>query len=322
MIKKLLFPLVFGFGISIANAQVINQSFNQATENGDYPETSIQVSGNVISIKTKVVYNALPDGYHVTYTYTNIASSLDQLESITHNKINALRKDAKKLKIKEEDVLVDVIALDPIFNMFSDSSGSQSPTGYKTTQNVTFNIHDINIVQELNQICLQHSIYDIIDITPYLINVKSIHDSLAAKSVEVLNFKKQLGRDIGFTMSDGKPSFSKQQNVIYPSERYLKSYINNSTLFKHHISQNSSTHYNRRVDVDTYYTLDLRDADFVFNSKETKPVIQFYYEINYQFVKRDREAEARQVEMEKERLEKQKNIFILDKDGKLKEITF
>lgn len=68
--------------------------------------------------------------------------------------------------------------------------------------------------------------------------------------------------------------------------------------------------------------MDLRDADFVFNANEVKPVIQFVYEINYGFLKRDRDEEAR-IKEEKELLEKRKkDIYILDKNGRLKKASF
>ena len=103
---------------------------------------------------------------------------------------------------------------------------------------------------------------------------------------------------------------------------YIKSYISNSSLFKHHISQNASINYNRKVEIDAYYNLDLRDADYVFNSHEVKPVIQFIYEINYGFNKRDREEEARNLENQKIESQKRKTIFILDKNGKMSEVKF
>ena len=68
--------------------------------------------------------------------------------------------------------------------------------------------------------------------------------------------------------------------------------------------------------------MDLRDADYVFNANEVKPVIQFIYEINYGFLKRDRDEEAR-VKKERELLEKtKKHIYILDENGKLRKTTF
>lgn len=319
--KKLTLLLFLTVGIS-AVAQKPNKSFNDATEWGSNKKHSIQLEGNYLTIKTKVIYNALPDGYHITYTYTSISGTVESLEELTLDKKRRLVKGLKKLNMKEDDMVIDVIALDPVFKMYNDTSRNPVPTGYKSTHNVTFNIKDIGQIDDLSRTCFTENIYDIIDVTPYINDVNHIEDSLSKKSILVLKDKKRLAEQIGFSISDGKVNFQKNKNTIYPSERYLKSYINNSSLYKHHMTQNSSVSYNRKVDIDSYYNFDLRDADFVFNAKEVKPVIQFIYSINYGFLKMDREEEARIKEEKAARAEKEKEIYILDKHGKMRKASF
>ena len=316
----LILLVVIGFQTQII-AQKTNKSFNETSEWGSNNKHSIKVNGNYLSIKTKVIYNALPDGYHITYTYTSISKSVETLEELTLDKKKRLVKQLKKLDLKASDMVIDVIALDPVFGMY-DTASAPIPTGFKSTHNVTFNIKDIGQIDDLSRVCFTENIYDIIDVTPYINNVVHIEDSLAKKSIAVLADKKKLAEEIGFVITDGKVDFQKDKNTIYPSERYLKSYIKNSSMYKHHLSQNSSISYNRKVDIDSYYNFDLRDADFVFNSKEVKPVIQFIYSINYGFMKRDREQEARAKEERETRENKKKEIYILDKNGKLRKASF
>ena len=109
--------------------------------------------------------------------------------------------------------MIDVISLDPIFSFKRDTSNTPKPSGYKSTHNVTFNINDIGMVDNLSRICFNLNIYDIIDITPYINNVTYINDSLSAKSVKILNDKKALAREIGYVIEDGKPSFQKKRNL-------------------------------------------------------------------------------------------------------------
>ena len=320
MKKVIIALLVFSYFNN--QAQFLNKDFNKNTEYGNKNKSSVEVIGGHLNIKTKVIYNAIPDGYHITYTYSSISSSVDELEELTHAKITKLGKEIKKLKLKNSDMIIDVISLDPIFNFSHDTSNSPTPSGYQSTHNVTFKIKDISMIDGLSRTCFKFKIYDIIDVTPFIDNVKHINDSLAEMSVEILNDKKALANKIGYVIEDGKTSFQKKRNTLYPSERYLKSYIKNSSIYKHHISQNSSISYSRKVDIDSYYNLDLRDADYVFNANELKPVIQFVYEINYEFIKRNREEEAR-VKTENELLEKRKkDIYIFDKNGKMKKVSF
>ena len=311
--------LIVGFS---AKAQVINQSFNHSTEFANNQKQSISVSGNQLNINTRIIYNALPDGYHITYTQTEISETIEDLEEITIKKKNSIVKDLKKLQMKAKDLVVDAIGLDPIFNINPDSNYHKKPSGYKSTHNFTFKIAELSMVDQLTKICFNHDIYDLIDIVPFIKKSKHIEDSLSVKAIEVLNSKKKLAQKIGFEIQDGKPFFEKKKNIIYPSERYIKSYINNASLFKHHIAQNATINYNRKVEIDAYYNLDLRDADYVFNAQEVKPVIQFIYQINYGFIKRDREEEARIKQARKLENQEKKTIFILDKNGKMREVKF
>ena len=67
-------------------SQVINQSFNHSTEFSNNQKQSISVSGNQLKINTRIIYNALPDGYHITYTQTEISETIENLEEITIKK--------------------------------------------------------------------------------------------------------------------------------------------------------------------------------------------------------------------------------------------
>lgn len=305
-------------------AQLINRAYNQSQNNYHFNnEAGIVASGNTLNITCKVVYNAVPDGYLVTFTTTFIGSTIDEVETTMNHKIDQLVKDVKGLDIASKDILIDILALDPIFDVYGSTetvTTSPEPKGYKITQNITFNLKQIDQFRKLSVVCMNHNIYDVISIQAYLDSSTDVYDSLAEKAVEVLEHKKQLAADIGWTFGNGKISFSKQKDVLYPSERYLKSQLKNSSLYKHHLSQNSTIDVSRRLEVNNYYTLDLKDADFVFNASETNPVIQFYYQINYSFITRDTEAELREKIRKEVEKEHQKTFYLLDKKGKLKAI--
>ncbi len=280
-------------------------------------ENEIVATETSISIITKVIYNAIPDGYHLTYTTAFIGKTVEEVEAKMTKKIDSLTNKVSALQISKKDVVADVIALDPIFDFNLDD---QTPIGYKVVENITFNIKNISVVREVAKICLDFKIYDLINAQAYFLNSKSVYDSLANKTIQILNMKKKLCSDIGWTFSDGKPSFTKFKDVYYPSEHYLNSYIRNASLYKHHISQNSTINMERKVDVDSYYSLNLKNADFVFNPNSTGPVIQFYYQLNYGFTKKDTEAEMRE-KIKKEQEKKQEKMFyIIDKNGNLKKV--
>ncbi|HXC05838.1 MAG TPA: hypothetical protein VNZ86_13845 [Bacteroidia bacterium] len=62
-------------------AQLSNKAYNNQ-RNGNLPgaEKEIVAEENTIAITTKVIYNAIPDGYHVTYTKSFIGKSVADVE--------------------------------------------------------------------------------------------------------------------------------------------------------------------------------------------------------------------------------------------------
>jgi len=301
-----------------ANSQVVNKKFNQERNktfcNNEY---EIIATENSISIITQVIYNAVPDGYHITYTTSFIANSVNYVEAKMNKKIDDLIDKVNDIHLSKKNVVVDVISIDPIFDFIHNDS---IPIGYKIVENITFDIKDISSIRNLSKICLEFGIYDLIDAQAYLENSKVIYDSLSKKTVQILEMKKKLCSDIGWTFTHGKISLTKFKDVLYPSEHYLKSYILNSSLYKHNISQNSTINMERKVDVDNYFNFNLKDADFVFNAGKTSPVIQFYFQLNYSYTKTATEEELREKIKKEEEKKQDKLFYIIDKTGNLKKV--
>ncbi len=299
-------------------SQIINKAHHQ---NSDYKscfeEPGIVAKPYEVSIITKVIYNAIPDGYQVAYTTSFIGKSAADVENKMNKKIDNLIARLSTLDIDKKDVAVDVISLDPVFDIYRNET---LPKEYKITENITFDVKDLNVVRRLAKVCLDFGIYDIIDVQAYIKNSKFIYDSLASKTVQLLNMKKKFCTDLGWKFEGGNTTIAKSKDVFYPSERYLKSYLTNNGFYKHEMSQNTSINQQRTVDVDNYTALNYKNADYIFNSSYSPPVIQFYYELHYGYVKKDLEAEEKEKKKKEEGSKQDKIYFIIDKDGNLKKI--
>ena len=276
----------------LSNIQAqVNQPFsnpyysNTQTTNyaGVIPE--INAGDYNITITTKVLYNATPDGYHVTYTKSFISQTVAGVEQMMNAKTDSLIRAVRAIDIARQDVLLDVVALDPIFNLNIKDTIVDQPIGYKITQNIRFRINELKNLRRLTKICLDHNIYDLVKVQAYLNNAKPILDSLSQKSVEILELKKQLSEDIGWTFTNGMTNFKESKQVFYPNERYLKSLASNDNLYQHQLSQNSEINYNRQLKMNNHYNYNHKQADFVFHANKNTPVIQFYYDLIYQYKK-------------------------------------
>lgn len=296
-------------------AQLINQQFNQQT-NQHSAQCGISTTELQATIIASAVYRAKPDGYHILFTTSFISKTVEDVEATMNAKMDKLINGVKSLNIYENDVVVDVISMDPIFQTtFSDDA--KTPMGYKITENITFNVAEFETIRALVKKCLEFGIYDIVYVKPYILNAKPIYDSLANKTIEILDFKKDVCEKVGRSLSGGTVTFSKCKNVFYPSDSYLKSLLRNGNIYMHSIDQNSEVNVVRNVEVDAYNAIDLNQADFIFHADETTPVIQFYYQINYVHT-----MEKPKKDEEEDEGDKEKVFYILDKEGNLKKFEF
>jgi hypothetical protein len=101
----------------------------------------------------------------------------------------------------------------------------------------------------------------------------------------------------------------------------LRSFNNYGSNFIHNSEQNSSLNLQRKVDVDSYYDFNLKNADFVFNSDNNQPVVQFYTQLTCNFIKTDTEAELLEKIKKEESLKPTKEFYMIDKEGKLIKIA-
>jgi hypothetical protein len=197
------------------------------------------------------------------------------------------------------------------------------PVGYKVTENIVFNIDDFSKIPRLAEICLKHGIYDLIHAQAYLNDSKPIYAQMNDKLVELVNQKKKLCKDLGANIDNAKVKIARHSDTYYPSERYLKSVVQNPNFYKHHVSQNSTLSLNRGIDVDNYFDYNLKQVDFVFHPDNTQPVIQFYYRLVTEYVTPDTEAELRKKiedELKAKEKSKTKSIYTVDENGNLNKV--
>jgi uncharacterized protein YggE len=319
--KKLILAITLIFS-GISYSQIDNQNYN-STRNMSLGGTEKNIHGNIhnMNILTEVIYNAIPDGYQITYTKSFTAKTVEETEELLSMKADSVSGAVKEIGLLPQDIVFDVIALDPIFDF--QQRDSVSPSGYKVTENIVFNVKDFSKIPRLAEICLKQGIYDLINAQAYLNDAKPIYEEMNTKMVELVNQKKKLCKDLGANIDNAKVTITQFSDTYYPSERYLKSVLQSARLYQHHLSQNSSLALNRSVEIDNYFDYNLKEADFVFNPNNTQPVIQFYSQVLTEYVTPDTEEEMRKkIEEELKAKERSKTqaIYTIDESGNLKKV--
>ena len=301
--------------IQHGGAQIINNEFNN--RNTEY-QNGCGIVGTDYSLKIKAssLYRAKPEGYHITYTTTFIEKTAESVEAKMNLKIDSLIESVSSIGLEAKDVVVDLISYDPIFATGIENSSTRIPIGFKVTENISFDVKNFEMLRLLTIKCTELEIYDILNVQPYISNMDEIYAQLSSKTLDILEFKKSTSERLGWKTEGGKMNFQKCHNVYYPSDSYLKSVLRNSSLYMHDISQNSEINIVRNVQVNSFSSIDLKNADFIFHPDELGPVIQFHYQIIYNYNKPIEKEESI------EEKNKEKLFYILDKEGELKKLSF
>src|SRR6185369_4844870 len=97
----------------LAQAQIANKKYTQDKNQKIYNnENEIVATETTINIISKVIYNAVPDGYHITYNTSFIGHSIKETENKMNKKMDSLTKKVLELKLSRKDIVTDIVALD------------------------------------------------------------------------------------------------------------------------------------------------------------------------------------------------------------------
>src|SRR4051812_21389115 len=103
---KSLITLILFTSAFAANSQVANKNYNQDRNSKLLnSENEIVATENSISIITKVIYNAVPDGYHITYTTSFIGKSIEEVEALMNKKMDSLVKKVRSINLSRKDIV-------------------------------------------------------------------------------------------------------------------------------------------------------------------------------------------------------------------------
>lgn len=299
-----------------ANSQIMNQCMNSQKAGGLY-SNNLTASTTHTEIVGKAIFNAKPSGYHMIFTTSSIGYNVEDVEKTMNKKVDSLISDIQALNLINQKALVDVIEFEPIFDFSSRETSSSSPSGYKMTENILFDVLDLTQARKLIKKCLEYGIYDLIEIKPYVLHTSPIHDSLNKVLTKIIQQKKKLSQELGIQFAKGETQVDEYDYVFYPNERYLKSTLHNTNLYSHHMSQNTLIHNQRSIDIQKFDPIDLSKVDYVFNSELNEPTIQFYKEIVYQFFPKIEEEKKESKDEKVERI-----FYVIDKNGELKKVDF
>jgi len=289
--KKLLliFSLLF-FLNSINFAQESgNRNYNQQrrkplTNSGVLTATSN--GKDVYFVEANVVMNVKADAYAAVFGLSQEAMTAAESNEKINRLIAAFTKDLDVLGVKKNDVFVDFITQNKVYDYTTSGNvTTEKFSGFETKKNIAVRYSDREVLEKIIAAATKNSIFDLIKVDYVVSDMKTINARLYEEAVKVVKQKEAAyANSFGIKMSPTNLA-NEKYDAFYPGELYAG--------YQAYESGNTYGDYEKRViqqrKTKTFYyePLDASDFDSVINQIGIEPMVQFtlYMRMQYELKK-------------------------------------
>ncbi|MEP6924497.1 MAG: SIMPL domain-containing protein [Pyrinomonadaceae bacterium] len=235
-------------------------------------------------IETSVLMNMPADAYVAVFGFAQEAKSPAASNEAVNAKFNQFIGLLGELGIKRNDIYIDFISQNRIFDFTEESSTiTERLSGFETKKNIAVRFKDRNLLEKMLAAAAQATVFDLIEVNYVVSDTKSVRSRLFEEAVKVIKQKEDR-----YTNSFGiqfvpMTLANEKYDAFYPSEQYQ-----NYQAFESGSAYGGT--YNKTVirqrKVTTFYYEPLNDSlfDAVINPLGIEPVVQFtlYLRMQYQ----------------------------------------
>jgi Protein of unknown function (DUF541) len=268
-------------------------------------------NGEDITIAIRGIYNEKPSLYSATFSIVQVGTSLEEIDALMNEKINAIKAGIKTADPAIE-VFTDMISFVPVYEyevtkkIFSKKTYNEKPAGYEMKKNLIIK-YKTQALDKIISICAAQEVYDLVKVDYIVTNLEAIQSKLQARALEEYNAKlKYFSLLLGEDLATKKKTIAENYNLMYPVESYSR-----YTAFSRSqlpVSRNGVVNEMPKNESSYYNPVMAKLHSFVINPEITEPSVQVFYDL-YVTIKMKKE--------EDKALDK-KVIYIVTASGELK----
>jgi uncharacterized protein YggE len=175
------------------------------------------------SIEASVVTNLKPDAFVVVFGVNDEGPSAATSNDKVNNKIGSLIQKIKGMGIEANDVFVDFITQNRVYDYtVSGTQASENFTGFETKKTVAVRYKNRDLFERIVSAAADSHIFDLIKVDYIVSDFDSVRAGLFDAAVKVLKGKEQrYSNALGVTLGGVGLSIEKY-DVTYPSETYQR----------------------------------------------------------------------------------------------------
>lgn len=218
-----LLTAVAAYGQESGNRIYGNAGYYQQKRHLQINTGNLGNSNEGYSIEASVVTNLKPDAFVVVFGVNDEDPNAATSNEKVNNKIGNLIQKIKGLGIDANDVYIDFITQNRVYDYtVSGTQASESFTGFETKKTVAVRYKSRDLFERIVSAAADSRIFDLIKVDYIVSDFDAVRASLFDAAVKVLKGKEQkYSNALGVTLGGVGLSIEKY-DVTYPSETYQR----------------------------------------------------------------------------------------------------
>lgn len=281
-----LLTAVTAYGQESGNRIYGNAGYYQQKRHLQINTGNLGNSNEGYSIEASVVTNLKPDAFVVVFGVNDEAPNAATSNEKVNNKIGNLIQKIKGLGIDANDVYIDFITQNRVYDYtVSGTQASESFTGFETKKTVAVRYKSRDLFERIVSAAADSRIFDLIKVDYIVSDFDAVRASLFDAAVKVLKGKEQkYSNALGVTLGGVGLSIEKY-DVTYPSETYQRYQAYETGAADVSNEQGVSSRVEKRKSFTFYYEPSQASSfDSVLAPLGLEPMVQYsiYLRMQYQ----------------------------------------
>ena len=280
-----LFAVVTASGQESGNRIYGNTGYYQQRRPSQVNTGVLGHSSEGYSIEASVLTNLKPDAFVVVFGVNDEGSNAAASNEKVNSKIANLIQKTKSLGIESNDVFIDFITQNRVYDFtVTGTQATESFTGFETKKTVAIRYKNRELFEKIVSAAADSKIFDLIKVDYIVSDFESVRAGLFEAAVKVLKSKEQkYANGLGITLGIVGLSIEKY-DVTYPAEayqRYQAYETGDASVYNE--KRATSKVVQRKASTFFYEPFKLSSYDAVLAPSGLEPVVQFSIDLRMQY---------------------------------------
>ncbi|WP_299891728.1 SIMPL domain-containing protein [uncultured Lacinutrix sp.] len=271
---------------SLGNANIYDQNINRFRRQTLTPNAQI-------SIDVKALNNVVADAYTAVFNVVQIGETSEDTNRLMNETVNKIKNELVSIGVPSKDFVIDVISFVPVYEtvverkLFS-KKYHEVPKGFELQQNIHVKFTKVNQFEKILSAFAKNEVYNLVKVDYFIDNIETVYTKLRAEILKTLKEKQKFYEDLGFDLSNYKPTIADIKYCYFPKEFY-KNYQAFNSISMEALKKKKGVLKAKKQTSYYYEPLSFKAYDIVINPSIVEPVIQIGMEIKLQYTEKPKE---------------------------------